>query len=97
MFCLFGPNGGGQNHVIENTATLQRPSTGYYEMLGMHGLKDKDAIRANLIFLAHGTHLYDELNAKENLAFALALRGQRPTDRDVKRALDALPSAPLST
>ncbi len=28
------------------------------------------------------------MNARENLAFALALRGHHPTDRDVKRALD---------
>ena len=87
-FALFGPNGAGKTTLLKILATLQRPSTGYYEMLGMHGLKDKDAIRANLIFLAHGTHLYDELNSKENLAFALALRGQRPTDLDMKRALD---------
>jgi len=40
------------------------------------------------MFLAHGAHLYDDLDAKENLAFALALRGQTPTDRDMKLALD---------
>ncbi len=87
-FALFGPNGAGKTTLLKILATLQRPSTGHYEILGMHGLTDKDAIRANLVFLAHGTHLYDELNARENLAFALALRGQSPTDREVKRALD---------
>ncbi len=87
-FALFGPNGAGKTTLLKILATLQRPSTGHYEILGRHGLKEKDAIRADLIFLAHGTHLYDELNAKENLEFALALRGQRPTDRDMKRALD---------
>ncbi len=87
-FALFGPNGAGKTTLLKILATLERPSAGHCEMLGMHGLKDKDAIRANLMFLAHGTHLYDELNAKENLAFALALRGQRPTGRDVKLALD---------
>ena len=87
-FALFGPNGSGKTTLLNILATLQRPSTGHFEMLGMHGLKDKEAIRANLIFLAHGTHLYDELNARENLAFALALRGHHPTDREVKRALD---------
>ena len=87
-FALFGPNGAGKTTLLKVLATLERPSTGHFEMLGMHGLKDKEAIRANLIFLAHGTHLYDELNARENLAFALALRGHHPTDRDVKRALD---------
>ena len=31
--------------------------------------------------------MYDDLNARENLAFALALRGKRPTDHDIKLAL----------
>lgn len=89
-FALFGPNGSGKTTFLKVLATLERPSTGHFEILGMHGLKDKEAIRANLMFLAHGTHLYDELNARENLAFALALRGHHPTDLDVKRALDRL-------
>ena len=87
-FALFGPNGSGKTTLLKVLATLERPSTGHFEILGMHGLKNKETIRANLMFLAHGTHLYDELNAKENLAFALALRGHYPTDQDVKRALD---------
>ncbi len=87
-FALFGPNGSGKTTLLKVLGTLERPSTGHFEILGMHGLKNKEAIRANLMFLAHGTHLYDELNAKENLAFALALRGHYPTDQDVKRALD---------
>jgi len=87
-FALFGPNGSGKTTLLKVLATLERPSTGHFEMLGLHGLKDKEAIRANLVFLAHGTHLYDELNARENLTFALALRGHHPTDLDVKRALD---------
>jgi len=87
-FALFGPNGAGKTTLLKILATLQRPSTGHYEILGLNGLKEKDAIRDDLIFLAHGTHLYDELSAKENLEFALALRGQRPTGRDMKRALD---------
>ncbi len=87
-FALFGPNGSGKTTLLKVLATLERPSMGHFDILGMHGLKDKEAIRANLMFLAHGTHLYDDLNARENLAFALALRGHHPTDRDVKRALD---------
>lgn len=87
-FALFGPNGSGKTTLLKVLATLERPGTGHFEILGMHGLKDKEAIRANLMFLAHGTHLYDELNARENLTFALALRGHHPTDRGVKRALD---------
>jgi ABC-type multidrug transport system ATPase subunit len=41
-----------------------------------------------LLFIAHGSHLYEELNATENLQFSLALRGQSPEPSDLKRALD---------
>lgn len=87
-FVLLGANGAGKTTLLKILATLQRPSEGHYEILGLHGVKDKDAIRANLMFLAHGAHLYEDLNAKENVAFALALRGHAPTDRDIKLTLD---------
>ncbi len=87
-FALFGPNGAGKTTLLKILATLQRPSEGRYEILGLDGLNDKEAIRANIMFLAHGAHLYDDLNAKENLEFALALRGLRPTQQDMKLALD---------
>ena len=87
-FALFGPNGAGKTTLLKILATLQRPSEGRYEILGLDGLNDKEAIRANIMFLAHGAHLYDDLNAKENLEFALALRGLSPTQQDMKLALD---------
>ena len=87
-FALFGPNGAGKTTLLKILATLLRPSEGHYEILGMDGLKEKEAIRANIMFLAHGAHLYDDLNAKENLEFALALRGLSPTQHEIKLALD---------
>jgi len=87
-FALFGPNGAGKTTLLKILATLQRPSEGRYEILGLNGLNDKEAIRANIMFLAHGAHLYDDLNAKENLEFALALRGLSPTQQDMKLTLD---------
>ncbi len=87
-FTLLGPNGAGKTTLLKILATLQRPSEGHYEMLGMNGQTDRDALRSHFVFLAHSTHVYDDLNARENLAFALALRGQRPTDHDIKMALD---------
>ena len=87
-FVLSGANGAGKTTLLNILATLERPSAGHYEILGMHGLKEKNSIRAHLTLLAHGTHLYEDLNAKENVAFALALRGHAPTDRDVKLTFD---------
>ncbi len=85
---LFGPNGAGKTTLLRVLATLSRPSSGRFEIDGKDGLRDKDAVRASLLLLAHGSHLYDELNATENLRFALALRGLNPMDRDIKAALD---------
>ncbi len=85
---LLGANGAGKTTLLKILAMLQRPSEGQYEMLGMNGLTEQETLRAHFVFLAHGTHVYDDLNAKENIAFALALRGQRPTDRDIKLTLD---------
>ena len=87
-FSLFGPNGAGKTTLLKILATLQRPTEGRYEILGLDGLKEKESIRANMMFLAHGAYLYDDLDAKENLEFALALRGLSPTDRDMKLTLD---------
>ena len=85
---LLGPNGAGKTTLLHILATLQRPSEGHYDMLGMNGLTHREALRAHFVLLAHGAHVYDDLNAKENIAFALALRGKHPTDRDIKLALD---------
>ncbi len=85
---LLGPNGAGKTTLLHILATLQRPSEGHYDMLGMNGLIHREALRAHFMLLAHGAHVYDDLNAKENIAFALALRGKHPTDRDIKLALD---------
>ncbi len=87
-FTLLGPNGAGKTTLLNILATLQRPSEGHYDMLGMNGVTDRETLRSHFVFLAHSTHVYDDLNARENIAFALALRGKRPTERDIKLALD---------
>ena len=40
------------------------------------------------MILAHGSYLYDDLNAIENIQFASALRGKSPTVQEITRALD---------
>jgi len=85
---LFGPNGAGKTTLLRILATLSRPTSGQFEIDGRDGLREKDAVRAALLLLAHGSYLYDELNAIENLRFSLALRGLNPGDRDIKTALD---------
>lgn len=87
-FALFGPNGSGKTTLLKIFATLLRPTSGHLSILGHDGVKGKEAIRASMMFLAHGSHLYDELNAIENLRFGLSLRGLVPSFQDMKRVLD---------
>ena len=87
-FALFGPNGAGKTTLLRILATLQTPSEGQFTIFGQDGVAQKDSVRATLMFIAHGSHLYDELSATENLQFSLALRGQSPGPAHLKRALD---------
>jgi heme exporter protein A len=87
-FALFGPNGAGKTTLLRILATLQSPSEGQFTIFGQDGVSQKDSVRTILLFIAHGSHLYEELSATENLQFALALRGQSPEPSQLKRALD---------
>lgn len=87
-FALFGPNGAGKTTLMRILATLTRPSSGQFRIWGYDGVTEKARVRQLVMYLAHGTHLYDDLNAIENLRFCLALRGMIPSDSQIKRALD---------
>ena len=87
-FALFGPNGAGKTTLLRILATLQAPSSGQFTIFGHDGVSQKDTVRETLMFIAHGSHLYDELSAIENLQFTLALRGHAPDLSNMKRALE---------
>ncbi len=87
-FALFGPNGAGKTTLLRILATLQAPSSGEFIIFGQDGVAQKDVVREKIMLIAHGSHLYDELSATENLQFALGLRGQSPDGPQIKRALD---------
>ena len=87
-FALFGPNGAGKTTLLRILATLQAPSEGQFTIFGQDGVAQKDSVRAILMFVAHSSHLYEELSATENLRFSLALRGHSPEPVHLKQALD---------
>ena len=87
-FALFGPNGAGKTTLLKILATLQAPSSGRFEVVGLDGVRDRNKVREAILLIAHGSHLYNDLDAVENVRFALALRGMTRTDHEIKIAMD---------
>src|SRR3990172_12503812 len=87
-YALFGPNGAGKTTLLRVLATAQRPTLGRFEIMGYDGIEEKIKVREVLLFVGHGSSHYDELNAVENIRFAVAMRGGNPTDREIKITLD---------
>jgi heme exporter protein A len=80
VLTVLGPNGSGKTTLLRLLATLTRPTAGSGRIAGYDLVGDRDAVRRLVGLVGHGTHLYDDLTAIENLAFAAAL-AHLPADR----------------
>lgn len=83
---LLGANGSGKTTMLRVLATLLKPSAGAARVYGHDVVREPDAVRGNIGFLAHGTGLYEDLTARENLEFATNMLGIGTTGIDA--ALD---------
>ena len=84
---LLGPNGAGKTTLMRILATAIRPSYGSAAVDGMDLARHADLVRERVAYLSHATGLYDDLTARENLAFAATLLGTPDRDARVERAL----------
>ena len=78
---LLGPNGAGKTTLLKIVATLLRPTRGTATIAGHDCVREAEAVRAVLGVVSHGAHIYEDLTARENLAFWARLRGC-PADSD---------------
>jgi heme exporter protein A len=79
---LAGPNGSGKTTLLRVAATLLRPTRGSASVFGHDSVREADAARAHTSLLAHRTGLYEDLSARQNLAFAARMLGL-PADEGV--------------
>jgi heme ABC exporter ATP-binding subunit CcmA len=78
---VLGANGAGKTTLLKIVATLLRPTRGTATVAGHDCVRDAEAARAVLGVVSHGAHVYEDLTARENLAFWARLRGC-PADGD---------------
>ena len=86
---LFGANGAGKTTLLRILAGLTRPDAGQVSIAGrrMSG-RGAGAARRLVGFAGHQTLLYNDLTARENLAFYARLYGIKNADRRIGPALE---------
>ncbi len=82
---LLGRNGAGKTTLLRLLAGTQSPSEGTLAVFG--GEPEKPATRKEIGFLGHGSGLYDELSAEENLMLAARVHGLPDAAAATKRWL----------
>lgn len=87
---LLGANGAGKTTLLKILATLIRPTGGTARVAGHDLAREAPAVRRHLGLLAHGSYLYEDLTALENLEFFSALHGLPVTREDLLHALAAV-------
>jgi heme ABC exporter ATP-binding subunit CcmA len=88
ILTVLGHNGSGKTTLLRLLATLTRPTAGGGRVGGHDLVTQRDRVREVIGLVGHGTQLYDDLTARENLAFAGALAGLAPRPAELDDALD---------
>jgi ABC-2 type transport system ATP-binding protein len=76
IFGLLGPNASGKTTTIRMLASILRPSAGSAQVLGLDLVREADAIKRRIGYVAQHFALYPELTAYENLDFYSHLYGE---------------------
>jgi len=84
---LLGDNGAGKTTLLRLLATAIRPTYGTAQVDGLDLDRQADLVRERVAYLSHATGLYDDLSARENLAFAAHMLGTPDRATRVERAL----------
>jgi heme ABC exporter ATP-binding subunit CcmA len=84
---LLGPNGAGKTTLLKVLATVVRPAGGSARVAGFDCVREAEDVRARIGLIAHGSHLYEDLTALENLAFWTRFAGETPDQDAILAAL----------
>lgn len=87
---VFGPNGAGKTSLLRMLSTLDRPTEGSAQLMGIDLAEDADAAREHIGLISHNPMLYPDLSAEENLLFFAELYGVADAPARVDEMLRAV-------
>jgi heme ABC exporter ATP-binding subunit CcmA len=85
---LLGPNGTGKTTLLRIVATLLRPTSGSLRVAGADALKEPEAVRGAIDMVGHGSWVYEDLSALENLRFWAVMGGHDAGHARLRAALE---------
>jgi ABC-2 type transport system ATP-binding protein len=89
VFGLLGPNGSGKTTTILMLLGLTEPTAGVVRVLGLDPARQPLSVKARVGYMPDEVGFYDELTARENLAYIAKLNGLA-RDEAQRRIEDAL-------
>jgi heme ABC exporter ATP-binding subunit CcmA len=84
---LLGANGAGKTTLLKILATIARPTRGSAMVAGHDCVRDAEGVRRHVGLIAHGSYLYEDLTAIENLRFWSAFADRDARDAALRAAL----------
>lgn len=84
---LLGPNGAGKTTLLRILATLIRPTAGTLQVAGVDALRQPERVRSAIGMVGHGSYVYEDLTALENLRFWTAMGGHDGSESRLRLAL----------
>jgi ABC-2 type transport system ATP-binding protein len=88
IFGFLGPNGAGKTTTIRTIMNFLKPSNGSISILGLDSVKDSQAIKSQVGYLAGDFELYDNLTGKQYLEFTANIRGV--SHQNIEKMADTL-------
>jgi len=88
IFGLVGPDGAGKTTTLRMLAAIMVPTAGVASVRGYDTVRQGDAIKNHIGYMAQGFALYGDLSVVENLAFFASVYQVRGEERD--RRIDRL-------
>jgi ABC-2 type transport system ATP-binding protein len=86
VFGVLGPNGSGKTTTILMLLGLTEPTAGSVDILGFDPLRQPLAVKRRVGYLPDAVGFYDNLSARENLAYTARLAGINSADSRIRIA-----------